>query len=71
MDGANQGTWIKDPWAWTMGWGLTVGGKWVRAEQRGEMGQLELNNTKIKMLLKRESLQMHRNIIFQLIFFTP
>ena len=37
-EGASQGTCIKDPWAWTAGWGSTVGaGGGGKGDQWGEM----------------------------------
>ena len=38
-EGFSQGTDIKDPWAWTTGWGLTVG---VGVGQAGENNRRQL-----------------------------
>ena len=35
-EGTSQGTCMKDPWPWTIGWGLTVGAGVGQGKQLGE-----------------------------------
>ena len=40
-EGFSQGTCIKDPWIWTTGWELTVGGvSGSRVSNRGKIGTI-------------------------------